>query len=80
LITFTRKLARQVHDVFRRGLPKTVHGERPTVVLQTDRDGFRIRACSHEFAIEFAADLRRQRKASRLRRSPAASGQLTKAG
>ena len=50
LITLTRKLARQVQDVFRRGLPRL---NPPAVVLRTDHEGLRISAWSPEVALEY---------------------------
>jgi hypothetical protein len=50
LITLTRKLARQVEDVFRRALPRL---NPPAVVVRTDREGLRISAWSQEVAIEY---------------------------
>jgi hypothetical protein len=50
LITLTRKLARQVHDVFRRGLPRL---NPLAVVVRTDQDGLHISAWSPEAALEY---------------------------
>ena len=53
MITLTRQLARQVHDVFRRALPKPTSGSPQPVVLETGPAGLSIRSWSLTAAVEF---------------------------
>ena len=53
MITLTRQLARQVHDVFRRGLPKPTSGSPQPVVLEAGPAGLSIRSWSLTAAVEF---------------------------
>lgn len=53
LITLTRQLARQVHDVFRRALPKPTSGSPQPVVLEAGPAGLSIRSWSLTAAVEF---------------------------
>jgi hypothetical protein len=53
LITLTRQLARQVHDVFSRTLPKPTSRSPQPVVLETGPGGLSIRSWSLAAAVEF---------------------------
>jgi hypothetical protein len=53
LIALTQQLAKQVHDVFRRGLPKPVRLDSLPVVLQAGSDGLRLRSWLPNAAIEY---------------------------
>jgi hypothetical protein len=53
LITLTRRLARQIHDVLRRALPKPVDGIPRAVLVHTDGNTLLIRAWSHQVAVEY---------------------------
>lgn len=51
MITLTRQLARQTHDVLRRALARRSISR--TILLRADSDGLRIRAWSSDIAVEF---------------------------
>ena len=53
LITVTRRLAMQSRKIIRQALNITSRGLPPPVTFQTGPDGFRIRARTHEAAVEY---------------------------
>ena len=53
MIWITRNLARQLHTVFRRSLNLPTRGPGSPVTFQTGSDGLRVRAKTHDAAIEY---------------------------
>src|SRR5262249_44025475 len=53
LITITRQLAKQVHDVVRRGLPKPVRLDSLAVTIETGAEGLRLRSWLPTATIEY---------------------------
>ena len=52
MISITRHLARQLHTVFRRALNVSTRGPGTPVTFRTGPDGLRIRAQTHDAAVE----------------------------
>lgn len=55
MISVTRNLARQLHMVFRRALNTSTRGPGTSITFQAGPDGLRVRAKTHDAAVEYHA-------------------------